>query len=178
MAEGNLFGSSVDAKKISLLVVLFIFFAIPVTLVATLNRNTNVSQAALCLDVDGDGVVKSTDVNLLRDEIKNGDASLKNDFNADGLVDNRDLTVLSRSLNSTCAPKIRFFADPATVASGGSTILHWSVDYAQSVTIDGVGAVEKEGNKKATVQQTAIFTLTATGSGGTVKATTKVSVSP
>ncbi len=73
---------------------------------------------------------------------------------------------------------LSFSANPSTVAAGQSATLAWSVNAANSVTIDnGVGNVT--GTTSTTVQpaQTVTYTLTATNTAGSVTASVTVTVS-
>lgn len=75
------------------------------------------------------------------------------------------------------APKINAFtANPQTVTKGGSSILTWSTTDATTVSISpDIGAVSLNGTASVVVQQSTVFTLTATmAGGGTV--TAKVTV--
>jgi len=71
---------------------------------------------------------------------------------------------------------LRFFASPAAINLGDSSVLTWSVENATSVQITGVGAVSNEGSSSVTPSQTTSYTLTAQGPGGPVTATTTITV--
>lgn len=77
-------------------------------------------------------------------------------------------------------PKINAFtANPQTVTKGGSSILTWSTTDATTVSLSpNIGAVSLNGTASVVVQQSTVFTLTATSaSGGTVTAKVTVFVS-
>jgi hypothetical protein len=55
-----------------------------------------------------------------------------------------------------------FRAQPSTIASGGSTTLHWHVDGADGVQIEpGIGAVPPAGSIEVDPSSNAVYTLTA-----------------
>jgi hypothetical protein len=74
-------------------------------------------------------------------------------------------------------PSIRSFTvTPATIDSGGSATLRWSVRSARSLTIDnGIGAVSGT-SLSVSPTQTTTYTLTATNSRGSVSARITVTV--
>ena len=78
-------------------------------------------------------------------------------------------------------PTVTLSAQPATVASGGSSALSWTTTNATSLTIDhGIGSVSPQAGTVSTgpVSSTTTFTATATGTGGNASATATVTVSP
>jgi uncharacterized protein (TIGR03437 family) len=75
------------------------------------------------------------------------------------------------------APGVSFAADPATIQPGQSATLQWATSNATTVSIDhGIGVVGATGVKLVSPAVTAIYTLTATGPGGTTSKTAKVTV--
>jgi phospholipase C len=74
------------------------------------------------------------------------------------------------------APTINFVAQPATVASGASTVLTWKTSNANSFSISGIGTVPASGSLTVTPTATITYTATATGAGGTTASTTVVTV--
>ena len=71
-----------------------------------------------------------------------------------------------------------FTATPATITAGQSAILSWSVSGASTVSIDnGVGDVSNATSRAVSPSQTTTYTLTATGSGGSVTSRTTITVS-
>jgi hypothetical protein len=82
------------------------------------------------------------------------------------------------TVSATSAPLIQSFAaSPASITSGGSATLSWSVSNATSLSIDnGVGAVTGT-SKAVTPAATTIYTLTASGGGGAATARATVTVS-
>jgi len=78
-------------------------------------------------------------------------------------------------------PTVSFSASPATIAQGGSSVLSWSSENAQSTHIDnGVGAVSTDGSISVSPEHTTTYTISVTGSGGSAnaKATVKVTGNP
>ncbi|MFA5399841.1 MAG: hypothetical protein WC169_09075 [Dehalococcoidia bacterium] len=75
-------------------------------------------------------------------------------------------------------PAISFFnAVPASVASGQSTTLSWTVTGASTVSINqGIGAVSASGSRTITPAATTTYTITATNGSGSVAASATVTV--
>jgi PAS domain S-box-containing protein len=70
-----------------------------------------------------------------------------------------------------------FTASPATVPSGQSTALSWTVTNASTVTIDhSIGTVSASGTRTITPAATTTYTITATNSQGLSTATATVTV--
>jgi peptidoglycan-associated lipoprotein len=67
------------------------------------------------------------------------------------------------------APRIdTFVAEPAAIQRGQSSTLRWSVANATNMTVDqGVGAVQANGTRQVTPNDSTTYTLTASGAGGT-----------
>ena len=78
------------------------------------------------------------------------------------------------------APTIRFFsARPSSIDKGKSSTLRWSTSNATSVSISpGIGKVKPQGYRRVSPSKTTTYTLTATNSTKSVKATAKVTVRP
>ncbi|MCK6549686.1 pre-peptidase C-terminal domain-containing protein [Myxococcota bacterium] len=73
----------------------------------------------------------------------------------------------------------RFDATPQTAAPGEAVTLAWTADNATGVTIDnGVGPQPAMGTATVRPSQTTIYTLTATGPGGSAVASVTVTVIP
>jgi len=71
-----------------------------------------------------------------------------------------------------------FVASPATISSGGSTTLSWSVLNATTVTIDhGLGSFAASGSKSVSPSATTTYLLTATNAAGSTTASALVTVS-
>jgi hypothetical protein len=80
---------------------------------------------------------------------------------------------------SQMAPVIASFsATPQTISQGESTTLSWNISGATSADIDnGIGSVDaSEGSISVSPDTTTIYTLTATNSGGSVRASISVTV--
>jgi hypothetical protein len=74
-------------------------------------------------------------------------------------------------------PTVFISADPVVVGRGEATVLSWSSTNAESAAIDqGVGSVGPSGSMSIHPEATAVYTITATGPGGTGSATVKVTV--
>lgn len=98
-------------------------------------------------------------------------------------------TITARGTNSTImstttitvmpAPPtiVVFSAQPASITTGSPTTLSWMTTNATMVTIDNaVGAQMANGTVSVSPTQTTLYTLTATGPGGSVTAQVSVSV--
>ncbi len=79
--------------------------------------------------------------------------------------------------SSPAAPTASLAAAPATITAGSSATLTWMTTNATTVSIDqGVGTVAASGSMKVTPSATTQYTLTATGSGGSVTSVATVTV--
>ena len=70
-----------------------------------------------------------------------------------------------------------FVAEPSSIQRGQSSTLRWSVQNADSVSINqGIGTVQSSGNRKVFPSSATTYTLTAKGKGGEASATARVNV--
>jgi hypothetical protein len=70
-----------------------------------------------------------------------------------------------------------FAATPAEIGAGGSAVLDWSIEGAESSDIDnGVGAVQLRGTRTVRPERTTVYTLTARAGTSTSTATARVTV--
>jgi peptidoglycan-associated lipoprotein len=70
-----------------------------------------------------------------------------------------------------------FAASPGTVDKGGEATLRWVVEHANNVRIaPALGAVQESGSRAVFPAADTVYTLTATGPGGTASATASVSL--
>lgn len=77
------------------------------------------------------------------------------------------------------APAISFSASPSSVEPGGCATLTWTASNADRASIDqGIGIVPASGSKQACPANTTVYTLSATGAGGTKWESTTVTVAP
>ena len=74
------------------------------------------------------------------------------------------------------APSITFTASPDAIPTDGTATLSWNVANANSVSIDGVGAVATTGSMQVNPKATTTYSLHATGAGGQVQASATVTV--
>jgi peptidoglycan-associated lipoprotein len=75
------------------------------------------------------------------------------------------------------APTITLRAQPASIERGSSTTLQWEARNASIVTISpGVGDVPVEGNRAVNPASSVTYTASATGPGGTVSDTARITV--
>src|SRR4029079_16696929 len=69
----------------------------------------------------------------------------------------------------------RFLATPATVDAGKKVMLLWSVEGAETVTIDhGIGEVDAHGSRQVSPTVSTTYTLSATGADATATSTVRV----
>jgi hypothetical protein len=72
---------------------------------------------------------------------------------------------------------LRFVASPAQIRAGESSTLSWSVENADTVSIDGIGNVNNSaGTTNVAPTATTVYRITATNSNGSVSETVTVSV--
>ena len=65
------------------------------------------------------------------------------------------------------SPEVSFSADPTSIMLGDRSLLVWETRFAETVSIDpDIGDVELNGSVNAYPQETATYTITATGTGG------------
>lgn len=87
----------------------------------------------------------------------------------------------SRTASQTIAvrhlPEIQISASPDIIQKGQSTQISWSSAHADTVTIQpGIGLVAQSGSITISPETTTRYTITASGSGGTTKAGTAITV--
>jgi outer membrane protein OmpA-like peptidoglycan-associated protein len=87
-------------------------------------------------------------------------------------------TVLAKT--KACQPPVvKYSAEPATITKGQCSTLTWSSRNVQNAEIDQeVGTVPASGSKQVCPKETTPYTLTATGTGGTVYEKATVTVKP
>jgi peptidoglycan-associated lipoprotein len=70
-----------------------------------------------------------------------------------------------------------FAASPGTIDKGGDTTLRWAVEHADNVRISpALGPVQESGSREVFPAVDTVYTLTATGPGGTESATASVGI--
>jgi len=93
-----------------------------------------------------------------------------------GPRENKGCPVQETKVEAAPAPIILFTATPDVVQKGNSVTLTWQVTNATSVSIDGIGEVQASGTRKMKPTENTVYTLTATGEGGTQTATADVEI--
>ncbi|MEO8034538.1 MAG: hypothetical protein ABI837_08895 [Acidobacteriota bacterium] len=90
-----------------------------------------------------------------------------------------DLLTFSTT-KATTVPQINTFsASPASIVAGQSATLSWTTSNATSVSIDGgVGTQPASGSITVTPNASTVYTLTATGAGGTATTQATITVNP
>jgi outer membrane protein OmpA-like peptidoglycan-associated protein len=77
------------------------------------------------------------------------------------------------------APTVSLSANPPAVDAGKCTTLFWSSENASGASIDqGIGGVGKSGSRQVCPAATTLYTINATGEGGSKTASTTVTVNP
>ncbi len=77
------------------------------------------------------------------------------------------------------APAVSLSANPPAVDPGKCTTLFWSSENASAASIDqGIGDVGKSGSRQVCPTATTLYTINATGEGGSKTASTTVTVNP
>src|ERR1700737_5564061 len=75
-------------------------------------------------------------------------------------------------------PTVTLSADPTSITKGSSSTLSWTSTNATQLTIaPDVGTVNAEGSTKVTPSDSTMYTITASGPGGSANATARVTVS-
>lgn len=89
---------------------------------------------------------------------------------------NTQVTILDTSTNPPLpAPTINFYASPTEISVGQSSTLHWNVTNSDTVTINqGVGSVPNSSNTVVSPTTTTVYTLSASGPGGSNSATVTI----
>lgn len=75
-------------------------------------------------------------------------------------------------------PAATFSANPTTIKAGEASTLSRTTQYAEAVTIEGVGSVALNGSMQVKPESDVIYLLTATGPGGNASAQVEVKVYP
>jgi outer membrane protein OmpA-like peptidoglycan-associated protein len=73
-------------------------------------------------------------------------------------------------------PTILFNASSGSIKAGETVTLNWQVSNAAEVVLEGVGKVPAKGTKKVKPVENTLYTITATGEGGTETATVEIEV--
>jgi len=79
-------------------------------------------------------------------------------------------------VESADLPKIIFTASAESVQKGQNVTLNWRVDNADQVNLEGIGPVQPQGSRRVKMNESRMFSLTATGPGGSQTATVEVEV--
>jgi peptidoglycan-associated lipoprotein len=73
-------------------------------------------------------------------------------------------------------PKATLSVSPESIQRGQSATLTWSTEDATTVTIEGIGGVDRSGSKAVTPSASTTYRLTAKGDGGSADATARLTV--
>jgi len=83
---------------------------------------------------------------------------------------------VTTTTGSSTQPTLKLTAQPASIASGASSVLTWSSTNASSVSIAGVGTFSASGSATVKPSVTTTYMATASGSGGTAMSSATVTV--
>ena len=95
------------------------------------------------------------------------------------------VTAAGGGASTTCAITVtvgalpviaNFTANPATISTGQSSTLQWSVQNSTSVSISSIGTVQASGTRSVSPTVTTVYTLTATNAAGSAAGTATVTV--
>ncbi len=92
-----------------------------------------------------------------------------------------DAASFTATKSSSAVPPViqTFGASPSAISAGQSATLSWTTSDATAVSIDnGIGSQSVSGSVTVSPARTTIYTLTATGPGGSVTAHTTITVPP
>ncbi|HYA24649.1 MAG TPA: peptidoglycan-associated lipoprotein Pal [Terriglobales bacterium] len=76
------------------------------------------------------------------------------------------------------APTATLAAAPDVIQQGQTTTLTWQTQNANDITISGLGTIPASGSRSVMPNSSTTYTLTAKGPGGTLDASTRVTVNP
>lgn len=77
------------------------------------------------------------------------------------------------------APAVSLSANPPAIDAGKCTTLFWTSENASDASIDqGIGGVGKSGSRQVCPAASTLYTISATGEGGSGSASTRVTVNP
>ena len=177
-------------NRLSILATLILSLLIPFTVFSTLNARPTAPQAAVCYDFSGDGRVDDKDADLLVDHLNTwqGGPGFDPQYDialpdatpgSDGYVSGGDMSLLLQHYGDTCPPiaGIDTENNKTQINKGESATLRWLTYRASSVSISHVGTnLPKSGKRVVKPNSTTTYTLTATGPGGTVRRSVKITV--
>ncbi len=178
-------------NRLSILATLVLSLIIPFTVFSTLNARPTAPQAAVCYDFSGDGRVDEKDASLLVDHLNTwqGGPGFDPQYDialpdttpgSDGYVTLSDLNLLYNHYGDTCPPIAGIVVDGKNkkqINKGDSATIGWLTHRASSVSISHVGTnLPKGGKRVVKPNSTTTYTLTATGPGGTVRRSVKITV--
>ncbi|HSM58703.1 MAG TPA: PKD domain-containing protein, partial [Candidatus Sulfomarinibacteraceae bacterium] len=112
--------------------------------------------------------------------LANGDYTLAAVARGGGLVATSSGVIVTVNNSGAPVPTVTLTADPASIASGGSSTLSWSSTDASSCEASGGwnGSKSTSGSESVSPEETTTYTLTCTGDGGTAQASATVTVVP
>jgi hypothetical protein len=95
------------------------------------------------------------------------------------LMANGKRPIAAAQLAPPASPKVDLSASPASAQAGQQVTLTWSSTKATSVTLEpSVGGVAAQGSTTVRPSQSTTYTVTATGPGGSARASAQVIITP
>src|SRR5690348_963962 len=95
------------------------------------------------------------------------------------LVANGRRPIAAAQLAPPASPKVALSASPASAQAGQPVTLTWSSTNATSITLEpSVGGVAAQGSTTVRPSQSTTYTVTATGPGGSARASAQVIITP
>src|ERR1700739_551394 len=95
------------------------------------------------------------------------------------LMGNEKEPIAAAQLTPAASPKVALSASPASAQAGQPVTLTWSSTKATSITLEpSVGSVAAQGSTIVRPSQSTTYTVTATGPGGSARASAQVIITP
>src|SRR5437879_5483654 len=95
------------------------------------------------------------------------------------LMANGKRPIAAAQLAPPASPKVALSASPTSAQAGQQVTLTWSSTKATSVTLEpSVGGVAAQGSTTVRLSQSTTYTVTATGPGGSARASAQVIITP
>ncbi len=95
------------------------------------------------------------------------------------LMANGEKPIVAAQLAPPASPKVALSASPTSAQAGQQVTLTWSSTKATSVTLEpSVGGVAAQGSTTVRPSQSTTYTVTATGPGGSARASAQVIITP
>ncbi len=168
-------------SRLGILVALLILILLPLTVFLALNVRPTTPSAAICYDLNGDGIVDQKDVDIVMDhfglvEGVHPNYDPRHDFDGSGSINVTDIGIIVSHTGETCPPTVSFSASKTRIDRGEAITLRWSSTRASSVSISPIGSVAKSGSKVVRPTSTTTYRVIARGPGGSVSKSITITV--